>query len=700
MTKAGNSQIMRTITLLITIFSLSLPAYAQYSGGTGEPNDPYQIATAEDLMLLGDSPEDYDKHFIMIDDIDLDPNLSGRKVFDRAVIAPDVNDAEDWFQGTSFTGVFDGDGYTISHLVIEGAGYLGLFGHLVSGAEVSNLGIVNVNITGLGEYVGGLVGRNSGRISKCYSSGNINGTGDYVGGLAGINNSRGLDIDRLRLNNINNCYCTGKVAGNDYVGGLVGRNNGNITMSYSTSTITGINRVGGLVGSGYGRDVQQSFWNIQTSGQMTSAGGTGLTTIEMKTASTFIIWGTCGNAGTWSIEDGSDYPRLVWEQSNGEPIMGEETLAELLTGKGTQENPYQIYTGEELELINLFPCDWDKHFKLMADIDLDSNLPGRKVFDRAVIAPDTESTTENRYNPSDGQPFSGVFDGNGHTISHLTIEGDSCLGLFGRLSGEVRDLGVVNVNVTGSGGYVGGLVGDHKFRVVSRGERYKGSITNCYSTGAVSGKDNVGGLTGSNVGNITKCHSTAIVNGTSSVGGLAGANHEGGTIARCYAVCTVQADQTGGGLVGTNYGSPGFRGPAQIAVVSDSYSNVLVNSRVSGLLVGQNGRYTELHNYSGLITNCYAACDNSGVVEASGLVGRNHWLVGEVLNCFWDAQACGVADNTERGTPKTTAEMQIADTFLNAKWDFMEETANGTEDIWWIDEGQDYPRLSWETDNN
>ena len=63
------------------------PGQAKYGGGTGEPNDPYQIATADDPMLLGESPEDYDKHFILTNDIDLDQNLAGRKVFDRAVIA-------------------------------------------------------------------------------------------------------------------------------------------------------------------------------------------------------------------------------------------------------------------------------------------------------------------------------------------------------------------------------------------------------------------------------------------------------------------------------------------------------------------------------------------------------------------------------------------------------------------------------------
>jgi hypothetical protein len=45
---------------------------------------------------------------------------------------------------------------------------------------------------------------------------------------------------------------------------------------------------------------------------------------------------------------------------------------------------------------------------------------------------------------------------------------------------------------------------------------------------------------------------------------------------------------------------------------------------------------------------------------------------------------------------KTTAEMQTASTFLEAGWDFVGETENGTDDIWWILEGKDYPRLWWE----
>ena len=63
-------------------------ATAKYSGGSGTAQDLCQIATAADLIALGETPEDYDKHFLPTADIDLDPNLPGRKVFARAVIAP------------------------------------------------------------------------------------------------------------------------------------------------------------------------------------------------------------------------------------------------------------------------------------------------------------------------------------------------------------------------------------------------------------------------------------------------------------------------------------------------------------------------------------------------------------------------------------------------------------------------------------
>ena len=119
MISVRHSHVIRTIILLITMLSLSSPAYAKYSGGTGEPNNPYQIATAEDLMLLGGNPEDYDKHFILMADIDL-----------AAYENSDFNSIGNLT--SPFTGVFDGNNNVISNFYYTSSkiNYLGLFGRI------------------------------------------------------------------------------------------------------------------------------------------------------------------------------------------------------------------------------------------------------------------------------------------------------------------------------------------------------------------------------------------------------------------------------------------------------------------------------------------------------------------------------------------------------------------------------------------
>jgi rhodanese-related sulfurtransferase len=293
---------------------------SKYGGGTGEPNDPYQIATFEDLMLLGKTPEDYDKHFILTADIDLDPNLPSRKVFDKAVIAPEnIYDDPEVFGGTSFSGHFDGNGYVISNLKIQGSRYLGLFGLLENGAVISNLGLKAVDVNGTDRHIGGLVGYNSGsEIFECYSSGLVSGGAD-VGGLTGYNSTNG---------SILSSHNTSIVIGEGFhIGGLVGFNFGQIFSSYSTSTVAGEKwHVGGLVGENNGY-VLHSFWDKETSGQDTSAGGIGKTTVEMQTANTFLGagWDFVGETdnGTediWSICEGTNYPRFLWQIQVGDFI--------------------------------------------------------------------------------------------------------------------------------------------------------------------------------------------------------------------------------------------------------------------------------------------------------------------------------------------------------------------------------------------
>jgi hypothetical protein len=275
-----------------------------------------------------------------------------------------------------------------------------------------------------------------------------------------------------------------------------------------------------------------------------------------------------------------------------------------LEGRGTAEDPYQLKTAEQLIFIGgKAPILWDKRFVLAADLDLDPALPGRRVFKQAVIP-----------------AFRGAFDGQGHVIFHLTMEGDPSLGrnvgglnlgLFGCLwdEAEVRNIGVVDANITGSADRVGGLAGANG-----------GSIAASYSTGSVKGTRDIGGLVGYNWGGVTQCYSTGTVNAT------------GNDV---------------GGLVGWN---------------------------------------------DGTVTHSYSTGSVTGIKEVGALVGYNRH---SVTACFWDVQTSRQRASAG-GTGKTTAEMQMTRTFLGAGWDFVGETANGTEDIWWIEEGKDYPRLWWE----
>jgi len=104
------------------------------------------------------------------------------------------------------------------------------------------------------------------------------------------------------------------VSGTSLVGGLVGHNlNQTIFQSYAIGSVpaSGTN-VGGLVGRNDGGNVTASFWDTQTTGQATSAGGTAKTTAEMKSLPTFLGWdiNDQGGTGIWRIYEGSSYPLL------------------------------------------------------------------------------------------------------------------------------------------------------------------------------------------------------------------------------------------------------------------------------------------------------------------------------------------------------------------------------------------------------
>jgi hypothetical protein len=213
-------------------------------------------------------------------------------------------------------GVFDGSGHKISNLSCDfgSVSHVGLFGYIAHGGKVTEVGVDNVNITGAW-WVGGLVGFNDGAVSSSYASGSVSGN-MYIGGLMGVN----WDKDT-----VSNSYSTGNVTGTWGVGGLVGANwGGTVSKSYSTGNVTGNEHVGGLVGENMGGgQINNSFWDTETSLQATSAGGTGKTTAQMKSIATFsgAVWdiravsgpGERNLAGIWNIVDGLTYPFLGWE---------------------------------------------------------------------------------------------------------------------------------------------------------------------------------------------------------------------------------------------------------------------------------------------------------------------------------------------------------------------------------------------------
>jgi len=284
---------MRTRATFILSFTAVIilasgSAFGAYSGGTGVPNNPYQIASKADLLALAANTADYSKCFILTADIDMQG-----QVFTTAIIAP--TSSSNRFQGTAFNGTFAGRGHKITHFTINGTDYIGLFGDISSGGSVKNLGLENCTVVCSSSSYGGvgcLAGVNDGSISNCYSTGLVSGGSDSwdVGGLVGFNEG----------NSISNCYSTGSVSG-----------------SSDSSDI------GGLVGGAGGGIVSSSFWDTNSSGQATSAGGTGMPTSQMQTRSTFISAGwdftnetANGNNNTWRMcVDGVNYPQLNWGHS-------------------------------------------------------------------------------------------------------------------------------------------------------------------------------------------------------------------------------------------------------------------------------------------------------------------------------------------------------------------------------------------------
>ena len=275
-----------------------------------------------------------------------------------------------------------------------------------------------------------------------------------------------------------------------------------------------------------------------------------------------------------------------------------------------------------------------------------------------------------------GNPYGGIFDGLGHTISNLQINrpNNGYIGLFGSaINATIQNIGVSSGTVIGYF-HVAGLLGFAQNTVVKKSF----SNANVFANGT-----DVGGLVGKSVSiTIADSYSTGNVTAQGEVGGLVGDSTANSSITGSYATGNVTG--TGGtvvsvgGLVGTNQGN---------SSISNSFATGAVNGvNQAGGLVGENN--------SSSIINSYSTGSVSGVnASVGGLVGENS---GTVTGSFWNQQSSG--NNNAVGTGSTggivgvnNAQMKMLATYSLAQWDISNSASSNS--VWFINEGVTGPLL-------
>lgn len=386
----------------------------------------------------------------------------------------------------------------------------------------------------------------------------------------------------------------------------------------------------------------------------------GLTRLRVRTVGYGTELNPCGDTRYGEVED---YEITIIEPSEDvEVFYG--------GGKGSEQEPFLIYTAEHLKAVGDNVFHWDNNFRLMADIDF--NDAGAEGFERIGNVKFA---------------FTGVFDGNGHkisnfrcheTASHLSIRAHR-IGLFGILDapGVVKNLHLADPDVySPNGNAVGAVAG-----LVKGGA----SILNCSTAPAkVSGLYAVGAIAGGSAGDIHGCYCDADVSGHGSVGGLIG-RVDGGFIGECFAKGTVEAVEL------VQY-PPGLLSPIKDVVAAGFTANVyggnIENCYSHANVSSQDyaGGFVNYIKNVNAVNNCYSA----GALSAVHAGGFARSCPDCTSQCYWNVDTSGLTQSA-LGTGLAGEQMRRQSSFIG--WDFVGEAANGTEDIWRMPVGY-YPVLA------
>ena len=456
-----------------------------------------------------------------------------------------------------FSGVFDGQGYSITGLKMSGnEDWKGLFGYAYCEA-IRNVVIRNPEIEGK-DQVGALVGY------QAYSNQGIKNCAVIGGKIQGRNHVGGL-VGYMEESPIQNCYSTCEVvAMNFYAGGIVGDHRvvASIRNCYATGNISGTYS-GGIV------SVAQDVERCVALGQTVTGTSSNRVTDSVRISDVY-AWGGMkvnGNTVTGGAANNENGADLVYNggalstqfseifanddawtyTENGLPILkvvkGEQS-SELPSWMLSDASTIYITTAQQLKQladeVNAGDSKSGKTVLLMNDIDL-SVYPNWSPI--GTLKPNTSQVS---------YPFSGVFDGQNHTISNLTCTSvtNGYAGLFGNFDGTVQNLILRDAQITVEG---------QAAAVVC--ENYKGQVLNCAMIGgSVKGKSVAGGVVCYNRGTVENCYATGDVTSLSGgricyAGGVVGYNYREGTVQSCYAAGRVESEEHAGGAVGTNYGT-------------------------------------------------------------------------------------------------------------------------------------------------
>ncbi|MCP4591979.1 MAG: hypothetical protein GY842_14690 [bacterium] len=757
MAAIGNHRTAELGFALVCVLGLCVTAAGvDFAGGTGEPNDPYQIVTAEQLLLIGGDPNLLTRYYVLLVDIDLDPTGLGGQVFGQALIAPDLDDAARDFQGAPFAGTFDGQGRTISGLTIESvSAYVGLFGLIGSEGCVRNLVISEARITVTRGSVGGpsrrcgtgiLAGENRGLIARCGCEGAV--TSDIeVGGLVGENKG-----------DIQECFSVGTVNGTDEeAGGLVGKHAaGRIANSYSTATVGGVywcsgglagscigdalvvncfctGNVGamdllGAVGGGFADLTVDCYYLLPDAAYDGYAGfGIGRTDAQMRKQETFEGWDFYGSTAdgwgdTWFMPDGG-YPVLSWQAEMTDlfripPVSGlafEQAEGALRKAGFTQVTAYY------------------SHHPTVPEGDVVMCLTGQYGgYSDPVLLWTSLGQYDWTTNPGEG------------TVEHpyeiwsadqlMCLEGELCERHF-VLIDDVdmtplrysRAVVAPDQNDLDSGfqGYAFGGTLDGRGHTVRNliiagdsGEGYWGLFGRLAPGAAIEnlrlestsirsegGCHLLGALAGLNEGNVRDCITEQCRIDTpagEAIGGLLGGST--GQVLRCSSEGVLTAFAQVGGLIGYNTGDAsdccskaGASGMSQVGGFIGFNGGDLSYCYATGAVSGSSGgeRIGGLvgENQEGRIVQCYAA----GSVTVEMGVGQRGGLLGADANGVVEDSYClDWAVDNGLGIGLTWAAMRQSQSYVG--WSGLDDVPADADAAHWFMPYQASPRLAWEPD--